>query len=117
MFGLQQQQQKHESLLSDGSVNACTHVCVALLMLVLLEQSWMYVLSRVLFCACRKVVEEEPDPEQIAKDLERLEMIKKKRSVQAPGNPDERQTPCRGCNKHAHSTGCGALVSYAALRC
>jgi hypothetical protein len=28
---------------------------------------------------CRKVEEDEPDPEQIRKDMERLEMIKKKR--------------------------------------
>jgi hypothetical protein len=28
---------------------------------------------------CRKQVEEEPDPAQIAKDMERLAMIKKKR--------------------------------------
>jgi hypothetical protein len=32
---------------------------------------------------CRKKVEEEIDPEQLRKDLERLEMIKAKRWVQA----------------------------------
>jgi hypothetical protein len=31
------------------------------------------------------VVEEEPDPEQIRKDMERLEMIKKKRCVSFVG--------------------------------
>jgi hypothetical protein len=29
--------------------------------------------------ACRKVVEEEPDPVQIAKDMERLALIKQRR--------------------------------------
>jgi uncharacterized Zn finger protein (UPF0148 family) len=31
------------------------------------------------FCGCRKEVEEEPDPAQIAKDMERLALIKRKR--------------------------------------
>lgn len=34
---------------------------------------------------CRKQVEEEPDPAQIAKDMERLAMIKKKRCAQHIG--------------------------------
>jgi hypothetical protein len=37
--------------------------------------------AAVVMC-CRKEVEEEPDPAQIAKDMERLAMIKKKRYAQ-----------------------------------
>ena len=52
-----------------GQVHAITtHVCITLLM-------WGAY-------TCRKKVEEEVDPEQLRKDLERLEMIKAKRWVQ-----------------------------------
>lgn len=45
----------------------------------LLNAAWAAAVAGCIFCVCRKQVEEEPDPAQIAKDMERLALIKRKR--------------------------------------